>query len=92
VHTRKVFTIVNLFSLIGGVSNFLIDLFGVIFFPMTRFIVYLKSISKIYFVHSTQKRKLFKEGFLYEAKIFDRKSSKKQAKYLAKKTFIEEAI
>jgi hypothetical protein len=52
-HYRAVITIVDLISSIGGISTFLVEVFGVIFFPMTRFLVYLKSISKIYLVHST---------------------------------------
>jgi hypothetical protein len=43
----------------GGIQGLLVDMLGIIFLPISRYMAYLKSISKLFRAHSANKKNLF---------------------------------
>jgi hypothetical protein len=59
-NSRRVYTIMDMIQELGGVQGLLVDILGIFFFPVSRYMVYLKAISKLFLVHTKNKKNLFK--------------------------------
>jgi hypothetical protein len=59
-NSRKVYTIMDMIQELSGVQGLLVDILGIFFFFVSKYMVYLKAISKLFLVHTKNKKNLFK--------------------------------